>query len=153
MAWQDGAVVVWGSRCGGGTNAESIAVVVESGSGTGGRQLRLTRGLGWSASWGKRKENGSDAPFGWAGLQGWGDWAAGHAAWAYGSRSRQRSATGFAREKEMGRNTLGVCYQLSNGFELKHDMLSGDEGVKIKSTRVSSNLNLGNPPLLAYWPF
>ena len=32
-------------------------------------------------------------------------------------------------------------------------MLSGDEGVKIKSTRVSSNLNLGNTPLLAYWPF
>ena len=50
-------------------------------------------------------------------------------------------------------NTLGVCHQLSNGFELKHDKLSGDEGVKIKSTRVSSNLNLGNTPLLAYWPF
>ena len=32
-------------------------------------------------------------------------------------------------------------------------MLSGDEGVKIKSTRVSFNLNLGNTPLLAYWPF
>jgi len=32
-------------------------------------------------------------------------------------------------------------------------MLSGDEGVKFKSTRVSSNLNLGNTPLLAYWPF
>ena len=32
-------------------------------------------------------------------------------------------------------------------------MLSGDEIVKIKSTRVSSNLNLGNTPLLAYWPF
>ena len=32
-------------------------------------------------------------------------------------------------------------------------MLSGDEGVKIKSTRVSSNLNSGNTPLLAYWPF
>ena len=32
-------------------------------------------------------------------------------------------------------------------------MLSGDEGVKIKSTRVSSNLNLDNTPLLAYWPF
>ena len=31
-------------------------------------------------------------------------------------------------------NTLGVCHPLSNGFELKHDMLSGDEGVKIKST-------------------
>ena len=32
-------------------------------------------------------------------------------------------------------------------------MLSGDESVKIKSIRVSSNLNLGNTPLLAYWPF
>ena len=32
-------------------------------------------------------------------------------------------------------------------------MLSDDEGVKIKSTRVSFNLNLGNTPLLAYWPF
>ena len=31
-------------------------------------------------------------------------------------------------------NTLGVCHQLSNGFELKHDMSSGNEGVKIKST-------------------
>ena len=45
-------------------------------------------------------------------------------------------------------NTLGVCHQLSNGFEIKHDMLSGDEGVKVKSTRVSSNLNLENTPLL-----
>jgi len=35
---------------------------------------------------------------------------------------------------------------------MKHDMLSGDEGVKIKSTRESSNLNLSNTPLLAYWP-
>ena len=32
-------------------------------------------------------------------------------------------------------------------------MLSGDDGVNITSTRVSSNLNLGNTPLLAYWPF
>ena len=30
-------------------------------------------------------------------------------------------------------NTPGVYHQLSNGFELKHDMLSGDDGVKIKS--------------------
>ena len=30
-------------------------------------------------------------------------------------------------------NTPSVCHQLSNGFELKHDMMSGDEGVKIKS--------------------
>ena len=50
-------------------------------------------------------------------------------------------------------NTPGVCHQLSNGFELKHGMLSGDEGVKIKSTRVSFNFNLGNTPLLAYWLF
>ena len=49
-------------------------------------------------------------------------------------------------------NTLGVCHQLSNGFELKHDMLSGDEGVKIKSTRVSSNLNLDNAPLFTCGP-
>ena len=39
-------------------------------------------------------------------------------------------------------NTPGVCHQLSNGFKLKHGMLSGDEGVKIKSTRASSNSNL-----------
>ena len=45
-----------------------------------------------------------------------------------------------------GYNTQGVCHQFSNGFKLKHDMLSGDEGVKIKSTRVSSNLNLDNTP-------
>ena len=32
-------------------------------------------------------------------------------------------------------------------------MLSGDDGVKITSTRVSSNLNLGNTPLLTYWSF
>ena len=35
-----------------------------------------------------------------------------------------------------GYNTPGVCHQLSDGFELKHDMLSGDEGVKIKSTKL-----------------
>ena len=52
-----------------------------------------------------------------------------------------------------GCNTLGVCHQLSNGFELKHEMLSGDDGVKITSSRVSSNLNSGNTHLLAYWPF
>ena len=32
-------------------------------------------------------------------------------------------------------NTPGVCHQLSNGFKLKHDMLSGDESFKIKSTK------------------
>ena len=31
-------------------------------------------------------------------------------------------------------------------------MVSGDEGVKIKSTRVSSNLNLDNTPLLTCFP-
>jgi hypothetical protein len=36
--------------------------------------------------------------------------------------------------REEGCNTPGVCHQLSNGFELKHDMSSGNEGVKIKST-------------------
>ena len=51
-----------------------------------------------------------------------------------------------------GCNTPGVCHQLSNGFELKHDMLSGDEGVMIKSSRVSSNLNMDNTPLLTCWP-
>ena len=55
--------------------------------------------------------------------------------------------------KGEGCNTPGVCHPLRNGFELKHDLLSGDEGVKIKSTRASSNLNLSNTPLLAYWPF
>jgi hypothetical protein len=29
-------------------------------------------------------------------------------------------------------NTLGVCHQLSSGFELKHDMLNGDDDVKVK---------------------
>jgi hypothetical protein len=28
-------------------------------------------------------------------------------------------------------NTLGVCHQLSSGFELKHDRLSGDDDVKV----------------------
>ena len=31
-------------------------------------------------------------------------------------------------------NTPGVYHQLSNRFELKHDMSSGNQGVKIKST-------------------
>ena len=51
-----------------------------------------------------------------------------------------------------GCNTPGVCHQLSNGFELKHDMSSGNEGVKIKSTWWSSNLNLGHAQLLTYGP-
>ena len=49
-----------------------------------------------------------------------------------------------------GCTTPGVCHQLSNGFKLKHDMLSGDEGVRIKSIRMSPNLNLDNAPLLTY---
>jgi hypothetical protein len=28
-------------------------------------------------------------------------------------------------------NTLGVCYPLSSGFDLKHDRLSGDDDVKV----------------------
>jgi hypothetical protein len=32
-------------------------------------------------------------------------------------------------------------------------MISGDEGVKVKSMRVSPNLNLDNAPLLTGWPF
>ena len=66
------------------------------------------------------------------------------------SRSR---GTYMTAHRDRTCNTTGVCHQLSNGFELKHGMLSGDEGVKIKSTRVNSNLNSGNTPLLAYWPF
>jgi hypothetical protein len=45
-------------------------------------------------------------------------------------------------------NTLGVCHQLNSGFELKHDMLSGDEGVKFKPVKMSPNLNLDHAPLL-----
>ena len=54
--------------------------------------------------------------------------------------------------QEVHCNTPGVCHQLSNRFELKHDMSSGNEGVKIKSTRWSSNLNLGHAHLLTYRP-
>ena len=61
-------------------------------------------------------------------------------------KSLSHRISGQDSHKGEGCNTLGVCHQLSNGFELKHDMLSGDEGVKIKSTRVSSNLNLDNTP-------
>ena len=42
---------------------------------------------------------------------------------------------------------------LSSGFVLKHDRISGDEGVKVKSTKMSPNLNLDNTPLLTCWPF
>jgi hypothetical protein len=52
-----------------------------------------------------------------------------------------------------GCNTPGVCHQLSNEFELKHDKLSGDEDVKVKPIAMSPNLNLDNTPLLTYRPF
>jgi hypothetical protein len=45
-------------------------------------------------------------------------------------------------------NTRGVCHQLSSGFELKHDSLSGDEDVKVKPMEASPNLNLDVAPLL-----
>ena len=49
-------------------------------------------------------------------------------------------------------NTLDVCHQLSNGFELKHGILSDDEDVKVKPIETSPNLNLEIAPLLAYRP-
>jgi len=45
-------------------------------------------------------------------------------------------------------NTPGDCHQLSNGFELKHGILSDDEGVKVKPMEMSPNLNLNIAPLL-----
>ena len=45
-------------------------------------------------------------------------------------------------------NTLGVCHQLSNGFELNHDMFSGDGDVKVKPMVMSPNLNSDIAPLL-----
>ena len=45
-------------------------------------------------------------------------------------------------------NTPGVCHQLSNGFELKHGILSNDEDVKVKPMEISPNLNLDIAPLL-----
>jgi hypothetical protein len=45
-------------------------------------------------------------------------------------------------------NTLGVCYPLSSGFELKHDRLSGDKDVKVKPMETSPNLNFDVAPLL-----
>ena len=35
-------------------------------------------------------------------------------------------------------NTPGVCHQLSNGFELKHDRSSGVEEAKVKCMKSSS---------------
>ena len=40
--------------------------------------------------------------------------------------------------REEGYNTLGVCHQLSSGFELKHDRSSGVEDVKVKCMKLSS---------------
>ena len=47
-----------------------------------------------------------------------------------------------------GYNTLGVCHQLSCGFELKHDRLSDDGDVKVKPMGMSPNLNSDIAPLL-----
>ena len=47
-----------------------------------------------------------------------------------------------------GCNTPGVYHQLSTGFELKHDRLSDDEDVKVKSMEMSPNLNSDIAPLL-----
>jgi hypothetical protein len=49
-------------------------------------------------------------------------------------------------------NTLGVYHQLRSGFELKHDILSGDKDVKVKPMEISPNLNLDMAPLLTYRP-
>ena len=50
--------------------------------------------------------------------------------------------------KGEGCNTPGVCHQLSNGFELNHDMFSGDGDVKVKPMGMSPNLNSDIAPLL-----
>ena len=50
--------------------------------------------------------------------------------------------------KGEGCNTPGVCHQLSNGFELRHGILSDDEDVKVKPMEMSPNLNLDIAPLL-----
>ena len=50
-----------------------------------------------------------------------------------------------------GCNTSVVSHELSNGFELKHDMISVDEGVKIKSTKSELQLKLGQHTLTYMW--
>ena len=45
-------------------------------------------------------------------------------------------------------NTPGVCHQLSNGFELKHGILSDGEDAKVQPIEMSPNLNLDIAPLL-----
>ena len=58
------------------------------------------------------------------------------------------SFSSFATLLNVCCNTLGICHQLSNGFELKHGMLSDDENVKVKPMEMSPNLNLYIAPLL-----
>ena len=50
-------------------------------------------------------------------------------------------------------NTPSVSHMQSSGFVLKHDRISGDEGVMVKSMKMSPNINLDNTPLLTCWPF
>jgi hypothetical protein len=45
-------------------------------------------------------------------------------------------------------NTLGVYHQLGNGFELKHDRLSGDDDANVKPIEINPNLNLDLHPCL-----
>ena len=45
-------------------------------------------------------------------------------------------------------NTPSVSHMQSSGFVLKHDRISGDEGVMVKSMKMSPNINLDNTPLL-----
>ena len=45
-------------------------------------------------------------------------------------------------------NTPGVYHQLSNGFELKHGILSDGEDAKVQPIEMSPNLNLDIAPLL-----
>jgi hypothetical protein len=47
-------------------------------------------------------------------------------------------------------NTPGVYHQLSGGFELKHDRLSGDDDANVKPMEINPNLNLDTAPLLIY---
>ena len=49
-------------------------------------------------------------------------------------------------------NTLGVCHQLSNGFNLNNGMLSSDGDVR-SNYEDKPNLNLDHAPLLTCCPF
>jgi hypothetical protein len=44
-------------------------------------------------------------------------------------------------------NTPGVYHQLSGGFKIKHDRLSGDDNIKVKPMEINPNLNLDVAPL------